>query len=299
MTTPPTPTTPSQNRGGRPRGSRSRARPGPPAGARGTFTRVVGYVRVSTERQADEGVSLDAQRAKLRAHCVAHDLELVALEADEGVSAKTLERPGLDRALAMLRAGQAEALLVPKLDRLTRRVVDLGHLLETYFASDRWALVSVADQIDTRTAAGRMTLFILMSVAQWEREAIAERTSEALKHLRNAGVVLGRPGLGWHHAPEADVTTGRRDLQAVASETATVARIHVLRAQGLSYAVIAAQLAEEGHRTKRGGRWMPNTVRRVYLRRRMTLPEGCGGNGQAHPPALDSTVHHPRHALEG
>ena len=115
---------------------------------------VYGYVRVSTERQADEGVSLDAQRAKLRAHCAALDLELVAVEADEGVSAKTLDRPALQRAFAMLREHQADALLVPKLDRLTRRVVDLGHLIETYFAEGRWALVSVADQIDTRTAAG-------------------------------------------------------------------------------------------------------------------------------------------------
>ena len=231
-----------------------------------TLTRVVGYVRVSTERQAEEGISLETQRAKLRAHCAAHDLDLVAIEADEGASAKTLDRPGLQRALSMLRDGRSDALLVAKLDRLTRRVVDLGHLIETCFASERWALVSVADQIDTRTAAGRMTLFILMSVAQWEREAIAERTAEALAHLRAAGVTLGRPGLGWQHAPEADPATGRRELRAVPDELATVARIQALRANGHSYASIARQLTTEGHRPKRGGRWLPNTVRRVWLR---------------------------------
>ncbi len=237
-----------------------------------TLTRVVGYVRVSTERQVDEGVSLDAQRAKLRAHCVAHDLELVAVEADEGASAKSLERPGLQRALAMLSSGQVTALLVPKLDRLTRRVVDLGHLIEAYFAGGHWALLSVADQIDTRTAAGRMTLFILMSVAQWEREAIGERTADALAHLRAQGVTLGRPGLGWRHAPEADPSTGRRVLSPVPDEFATVARIRALREQGLSYAAIAAQLAAEGHRSKREGRWLPNTVRRVYLRAAQAAP---------------------------
>lgn len=254
-----------KNRGGRPRGSRSKARA--PAHIEGrSLTRVVGYVRVSTERQAEEGVSLEAQRARLHAHCVAHDLELVEIAADEGVSAKTLERAGLKRALAMLRDGHADALLVPKLDRLTRRVVDLGCLIETYFASDNWALMSVADRIDTRTAAGRMTLFILMSVAQWEREAIGERTADALAHLRAEGVKLGRAGFGWCHASRPNPTTGRRDLLPVFEETATVTRILALRAEGASYASISGHLTSEGCQPKRGGQWFPNTVRRICLR---------------------------------
>ena len=270
-------------RGGRPRGSRSKARPaGAPTAHGRSRTRVVGYVRVSTERQADEGVSLDAQRAKLRAHCAALDLDLVAVEADEGVSAKTLDRPALQRALTALRDGRADALLVPKLDRLTRRVVDLGHLIEGYFAEGRWALVSVADQIDTRTAAGRMTLFILMSVAQWEREAIGERTADALAHLRAEGVPLGRPALGWRHTAETDPATGRRVLGAVTEELAAVARIGALRAEGRSYAAIARQLAAEGHPSQRGGRWLPNTVRRVWLR---VTPPVVGSEVQLHSPS--------------
>lgn len=255
------------NRGGRPRGSRSKVRPASSSPDTGrALTRVVGYVRVSTERQADEGVSLDAQRAKLRAHCAALDLELVAVEADEGVSAKTLERPALQRALAMLREHHADALLVPKLDRLTRRVVDLGLLIETYFAEGRWALVSVADQIDTRTAAGRMTLYILMSVAQWEREAIGERTADALAHLRAEGVQLGRAAFGWRHTEVTDPATGRRIVGAVETEVAVIERIRVLRAEGKAFARIARQLGDEGHPTQRGGRWLPNTVRRVWQR---------------------------------
>lgn len=260
VTTPP-------NRGGRPRGSRSKPRAASslPENTR-PRTRVVGYVRVSTERQAEEGVSLDAQQARLRAYCAAQELELVALEVDEGASAKSLSRPGLQRALEALSEGRADALLVPKLDRLTRRVVDLGHLIETYFADGRAALLSVADQIDTRTAAGRMTLFILMSVAQWEREAIGERTSEALAHLRAEGVRLGRAGLGWAHSTEVDHETGRRVLQAVPDELVVVERIQRLREEGRSYAAIAKQLSAEGCSTKRGGRWLPNTVRRVSQR---------------------------------
>ena len=84
--------------------------------------------------------------------------------------------PGLQRALALLKTGPVEALLVVKLDRLTRSVVDLGQLIETYFAPGKAALMSVAEQIDTHSAAGRLVLNILASVSQWERETIAERT---------------------------------------------------------------------------------------------------------------------------
>ena len=254
-------------RRGRPPGSRSKPREPSTLAAGRPVTRVVGYVRVSTERQADEGVSLDVQRARLAAHCAAQEhLELVAIEADEGASAKTLDRPGLQRALGMLRAGTADALLVPKLDRLTRRVTDLGALLAEYFAGERWALLSVADHIDTRTASGRMILFILMSVAQWEREAIGERTRAAMVFLRSEGVTVGRAPLGQMYAPDGDPITGRRGLRPAPAEVETTARIRTLRVAGWSYARIAAQLTEEGHATKLGGRWHANTVRLTCLR---------------------------------
>lgn len=255
-----------RRKGGRPKGSKTRApivRPVTPDGR--PVTRVVGYVRVSSEKQADEGVSLDAQRAKLAAHCVALDLELVAMEADEGVSAKTIDRPALQRALAMLRDGKADGMLVPKLDRLTRRVVDLGYLIETYFVDGKWSLMSVADQIDTRTAAGRLVLFVLMSVAQWEREAIGERTADALAHLKNEGVPLGRPAMGLRHASDLDAN-GRRVIVPVETDLAAVARIRDLRAAGLSFKRIAARMAQEGWDAQRGGQWFPNTVRRIYQR---------------------------------
>lgn len=232
------------------------------------ITRVVGYVRVSTERQAEEGLSLEVQRKKLRSHCAAQELDLVAIEADEGASAKSLERSGLQRALAMLREGRVEALLVPKLDRLTRRVTDLGHLIETYFATGRWSLLAVMDNIDTRSAGGRMVLYLLMTVAQWERETIGERTKAAMEFLRTEGVSVGRAPLGQGYSPESDPASGRRVFQAIGEETATVARILELRARGWSYAKVATQMGAEGHRTKLGGRWHPNTVRLVCLRER-------------------------------
>jgi site-specific DNA recombinase len=146
----------------------------------GARPRVVAYVRVSTEQQAEQGLSLDAQQAKLTAYALLYDLDLVAVEVDAGVRAKTLQRPALQRALGALKAGQAKALLVVKLDRLTRSVKDLGVLVETYFLAGTWSLMSVSEQIDTRTAAGRMVLNTLAAVSQWEPEAIGERTAQAM-----------------------------------------------------------------------------------------------------------------------
>ena len=139
-------------------------------------TRTLAYLRVSTEKQADRGVSLDAQRAKATAYAQLYELELLEVIVDAGESAKSLDRPGLQRALGMLKRGEADALLVVKLDRLTRSVRDLGHLVEKYFAPGKAALLSVGEQIDTRSAAGRLVLNVLASVSQWEREAIGERT---------------------------------------------------------------------------------------------------------------------------
>ena len=95
-----------------------------------TAMKALGYVRVSTEEQAELGVSLEAQQVKLTAYASLYDLELVEVIVDAGVSAKSFHRPGLQRALSLLRKGKAQGLLVAKLDRLTRSMRDLGALVE-------------------------------------------------------------------------------------------------------------------------------------------------------------------------
>lgn len=217
-------------------------------------TCVVGYVRVSSEQQADEGVSLDAQREKLAQYAALFDLNLVTVRGDAGLSARMLDRPGLAAALGDLKEGRADGLLVVKLDRLTRSVRDLGTLLDGHFATGRYALLSVQEQINTRSAAGRLMLNLLGAVSQWGREAIEERTRDALQHLKAKGVKVGGIGLGWER-PEGELDDeGRRVVRLNEEEQATVERIIELRRSGMSLRAIAQALRSEGRRTKRGGR---------------------------------------------
>ena len=219
--------------------------------------KVVGYVRVSTQDQADGGASVAAQRQKLQQYAELFELDLVAIIEDAGASAKTLQREGLHEALAYLDGGKAEGLLVAKLDRLTRSGKDLGTLLDSHFRSE-FSLLSVADKIDTSTAAGRLVLNVLASVSEWEREAIGERTSAALQHKIAQGEHVGSPSLGF------DMVGGK--LVKNEDEAEVVERIQQLRAEGHTFQQIADTLTEEGHRTKRGGQWYPATVRN-YVKR--------------------------------
>jgi DNA invertase Pin-like site-specific DNA recombinase len=232
--------------------------------ASNTETRVVGYIRVSTEEQATDGSSLGAQRAKLAAYALAMDLDLVAVHEDAGRSAKDLNRPGLRAALATLDEGDADGLLVVKLDRATRSVRDLAELLDSYFTT-RFALLSVGDHIDTRTAAGRLVLNVLVSVGQWEREATAERVRDVMQHLARHGVRFGAVPLELKRTDQLD-EHGRRTYERNLDGEATIRRARQLRAKGATLREIAATLSAEGRSTAKGGRWAAETVRLLLER---------------------------------
>jgi DNA invertase Pin-like site-specific DNA recombinase len=230
--------------------------------------KVIGYVRVSTEQQADEGVSLEAQQLKIQTYCDIYDLDLVRIEIDAGKSAKDmLKRPGIQAALAAVSSGEVTALVVTKIDRLSRSLMDMGKLVETHFKNGD-GLISISEQINTGTATGRMFLNMIIMFSEYEREIIAERTTEALGHLKDQGVTLGAPKLGWaHSAVEGDVDEGgRRRIYKVEEEMETVCRIQELKKQELSLRMMCLVLTEEGHKTKRGGKWHPQTVRNILDR---------------------------------
>lgn len=201
--------------------------------------KVIGYVRVSTQEQASEGVSLAAQEAKIRAYCELYGLELLRIERDAGFSAKTILRPGLSLALSGLDSRSADGLVIFKLDRLSRSVGSWAGLVEQYFSEKAGKqLFSVTDCIDTRTAGGRLVLNVLMSVAQWEREAIGERTTSALAYKKSKGECIGQVPYGYRREGDS--------LIEDPAEQRTIEYVHTLRVDGLSLRSIADQLKAEG-----------------------------------------------------
>ena len=210
--------------------------------------RAIGYVRVSTEKQADLGVSLAVQTEKIRAMAVVQDAALVGVLVDAGESARSLHRPGMARLLALVDSGAVDAVIIAKLDRLTRSVADLAELLRR-FERRGVSLVSVADSLDTRSAAGRLVLNIMVSVSQWEREAIGERTRDAMRHKRAKGERVGTVPFG--HRLAADGV--RLEIDDV--EQGILSRIRDLSAEGLTTRQIAAELNRQGLTTRRGTAW--------------------------------------------
>lgn len=220
--------------------------------------RLIGYCRVSTEEQAKDGVSLDAQRARIGAWCAAQGYELVRVEVDEGISAKTIDaRPGLRRVLEAVRAREVGGLIVAKFDRLTRSLIDCCHLIEE--AEKRgWALVSVEQAIDTSTAGGRMVAKIFGVVAEWEREAIAERTSVAMAHIKAQGRRAGQIPYGMRLRPGVPGGALEPDLD----EQRIIAAILDMSRQGIVPGGIAEAL-NGAHVPARGERWHRTTIRRI------------------------------------
>ena len=174
-----------------------------------------GYIRVSTDEQAKEGVSLKVQRAKLKAFAELHDLKLIRIFADEGASGKDLERPGLQQLLELAKDHKAETVLVYKLDRLSRRTRDLLFLIEDVFKQGNTRLLSLTEQIDTDTAMGKFFLTLMAGLAQMERELISERTRSALQYKKERGERLGTTPYGYRTRDDGKLVKVPREMVVV------------------------------------------------------------------------------------
>jgi site-specific DNA recombinase len=210
--------------------------------------KAIGYVRVSTEKQADFGVSLEAQAEKVRAMAVVQGTELGEVIIDAGESAKSLNRPGMARLMSLVDAGAVDTVIIAKLDRLTRSVADLAELLKR-FEKRGVSLVSVADSLDTRSAAGRLVLNIMVSVSQWEREAIGERTRDAMHHKRANGECVGTVPFGYRLAADG------LHLETDPAEQGILSRIRELKTACYTTRRIADELNRQGFTTRRGTAW--------------------------------------------
>jgi len=154
--------------------------------------KAIGYVRVSTTKQE---LSPEAKEAKIRAAATLYDCEILEIITDQE-SGKSLNREGARRMMVAVETRQVDCVIVAKLDRLTRSIRDLQDILDT-FAKHDVSLISISESLDTASAAGRLVMNIMAAVSQWEREAIGERTREALQHKKKQGGRVGTIPYGY------------------------------------------------------------------------------------------------------
>jgi DNA invertase Pin-like site-specific DNA recombinase len=220
---------------------------------------------VSTEEQAVQGVSLDAQIERVRAYATAQALRLEMIYRDEGVSAGTplASRPEGSRMVEALHHGEFAHVIAVKLDRTFRNAADCMHTVDGWTKSGISVhFVDLGGQaVDSQTAMGKFFLSIMASCAELELGNIRDRTRAALQHKRMRGDRLGTTPYGFRTpAPGAPLTPDPQEL-------ATVRRLLELCAQEIPFTNVARQLTMEGHVAKRGGSWHSATVRRVWLSR--------------------------------
>ncbi|OEH86582.1 resolvase [Desulfuribacillus stibiiarsenatis] len=155
------------------------------------------YCRVSTDEQAREGVSLDEQQVRLKAYCRAMGWDLTPLVfVDDGYSAKSTDRPQLNKLLAKVKAGELSKIMVTKLDRMSRRLLDLLKMIDLFQEHDV-SFISISESFDTNTPSGRLTLQVLGAVAEFERERIRERVFENMIHAAKGGKWLTQSPYGY------------------------------------------------------------------------------------------------------
>ena len=216
----------------------------------------IGYIRVSTEQQAEEGVSLDAQRAKIAAWCTVNDYELVDVLVDAGISGKSMDkRVGLQNALGSMKKDMA--LVVYSLSRLARSTKDcisIGEQLKKKGCD----LVSLTEKIDTGSAMGEFFFTLMAALGQMERKLIAERTVAALAHKKAKGEKYSTVPFGYSEIE------GR--LEVVEAEALVVSEVMNRRNAGGTLVEIADYLNDAGIKGKKGGKWYASTVRYLINR---------------------------------
>ena len=218
--------------------------------------RVGFYGRVSTEEQAREGFSIPAQIDRGRHFCAAQDWTIVDFYIDEGVSAKDLDRPELQRLLEDIEAGKIDIVLVFRLDRLTRSVLDLYKLLE-YFQLHNVNFRSVSEVYDTTSAIGRLFITLVAALAQWERENLAERVRFGMEQMAKEGK--------WHGgaAPLGYVVGSHGTFEIEEQQASIVRVIYEKFLNGWGDMKITRWLNIQGVPSPKGGKWHASRVRGI------------------------------------
>lgn len=214
------------------------------------------YTRVSTEKQDMEGYSIEEQERLCKATIESKEWEYCGTFSDPGISGKTMERPGLQKMIAAVEEGSVEAVVILKLDRLSRSQKDTLTIIEDILIKNNVALVSVKETLDTSTPWGRAMIGILASFNQLDRENIVQRTTMG----RNAkaaqgGYAGGRPPYGYF------VSNG--ELAVAEDEGEVVQRIFQMHSKGMSLRKIAEELVADGVKNSSGGDMTFSTVQTI------------------------------------
>jgi site-specific DNA recombinase len=216
--------------------------------------KAIGYIRVSTDEQVKEGVSLENQEQKIRDYCKLKDFEILEIIQDAGISAKNLRRPGVQKVLEMAQNKMIDAVVVYRLDRMFRSTVDA---LETTRQFDKWnvSFHSIEETIDTKSAMGKFFFTLTAALAEMEREIIGERTRDVLQRKKSNGEVYGNVPFGFKRF--------KGKLLNHDAEQKIVKTVLGMRQEGLNYSMISRELNHMGLKTKKGNRWYAQTVKNV------------------------------------
>ena len=239
-------------------------------GGEGIQRRAVGYVRVSTDMQATEGMSLEAQQSAIEGYCMLHGIKLVRVCKDVISGGKDV-RPGLAEALSTLQRS-ADILVVLKFDRLSRSIKHFCQLYETYFKDGTKELVAIRESIRLDSSLGRALVGILLVFAQMEREATGERTKEAINHIRKSGYHFGKVPFGKRTIPAPDHPR-MKILVDDEEELAVIAQIKEWAKEGVGITEIANRLNAKGVKPPQSERWTNSLIYNLRLRLRHISPK--------------------------
>lgn len=225
-------------------------------------TRAVLYIRVSTDKQAEHGHSIDAQRDRLTAYADRYALQVVEVIVDGGESAGTLNRPGLRRAVEMVEAGEADVIVATKGDRISRNLRDLLNLAATL--AEHGASIATADgTFDTTTPVGKAMTQMQGVFAELERELIAQRTREGMAAAKAKGVRLGRPPFGYM-VEDGRLVPDPSKAAELERRRAIAERIEQMQGEGMTLRQIAEAFTAEHVPTATGrGTWTAAAVQRI------------------------------------
>lgn len=224
--------------------------------------KTIGYVRVSSEEQKKSGLSVTDQEQKIKDYAKFKGINNIEIVKDEAESGKNLLRTGWVEIEDDIERGLISSVIVYKLDRLTRNIKDLGYLMEL-FEKRNVKFVSLTENIDTTTASGKLIVNMLGSVAQWEREIIAERTKSALAVKRDRHELIGSVPYGYKKFGTNRINSKGKvimGLEPIPNEQKTIKKILRLHKDGETTVQISNYLNQMKVLSKKGGKWYPSSV---------------------------------------